>query len=72
MSGDFLRTVLQTSDGKLLSGGSAGLDIFSNDAFSSASLTTGEAFSVLSLAAVTEEVTLVGTYTKGVLRYEND
>ena len=72
MSGDFLRTVLQTSDGKLLAGGSAGLDIFSNDAFSSASLTTGEAFSVLSLAAVTEEVTLVGTYTKGVLRYEND
>ena len=72
MSGDFLRTVLQTSDGKLLSGGSAGLDIFFNDAFSAASLNTGEAFSVLSLAEVDEDVTLVGTYTKGVLRYEND
>ncbi len=72
MSGNFLRTVLQTSDGKLVSGGSAGLDVFVNGEFSAASLTTGEAFSVLSLAEINEDITLVGTYTKGVLRYEKE
>lgn len=72
MSGEFLRTVSQTSDGKLISGGSAGLDVFINEEFSTVKLARGESFSVLSLAAINESTTLVGTYTKGVLRYENE
>lgn len=72
LSGDFVRSVLQTHDGRILVGGSAGLNILNNGTFTEPSSMLDTPVSVLSLTNLPDDSVLVGTYTHGVLRLVDD
>lgn len=71
LSSSFVRAVLPIPNGKLFVGGSSGLDIFDGKNFTHIPSPFPRPISVLSLTQANENTVLVGTYTDGILKYEN-